>query len=149
MNSDRLKQTLMRHEGTGPVVKRRFFPYKCPAGKLTIGIGRNIQEVGISEAEAEFMLDNDIAAAVELCRRMFPVFDSLDDVRQEVLVNMMFNMGYDRLSGFKRFIAAVNVKDFIEAANQMEDSAWYEQVGKKPGQRAYELRMMMLTGKIS
>ncbi len=148
MNLDRLKQTLMRHEGTGPVVNRRFFPYKCPAGKLTIGIGRNIQEVGISEAEAEFMLENDIAAAVELCRRMFPVFDSLDDVRQEVLVNMMFNMGYATFSQFKRFQSAVNAGDWTLAAKSMEESRWYKQVGQKPGQRAYELRMMMLTGSV-
>jgi len=146
MNLDRLKQTLMRHEGTGPVVNRRFFPYKCPAGKMTIGIGRNIQEVGISEAAAEFMLENDIAEAIELCKRLFPVFDELNDVRQEVLVNMMFNMGYNRFSGFKKFIAATNAKDFKRAAAEMENSTWYEQVGKKPGQRAYDLKMMMLTG---
>ncbi|MFA5176647.1 MAG: glycoside hydrolase family protein [Candidatus Omnitrophota bacterium] len=146
MNIERLKQTLIKQEGTGPIIKNRLMPYRCTSGKLTIGIGRNIEDNGISQAEAEFMLENDIAEAIELCKRLFPVFDELNDVRQEVLVNMMFNMGYNKFSGFKRFIAATNAKDFKRAAAEMENSTWYEQVGKKPGQRAYDLKMMMLTG---
>lgn len=148
MNHDRLKEMLVQHEGTGPVKNGRLFPYRCSAGKLTIGIGRNIEERGISEAEAEFMLENDINDSVNDCKRMFLNFDLLDDVRQEVLINMMLNMGYNTFSQFKRFIAAIKAGNFNEAAKQMEDSAWYRQVGQKPGQRAYELRMMMLTGKV-
>jgi len=142
VNLERLKKTLIQYEGTGKVIKDRLMPYKCPAGKLTIGYGRNIEDVGISKAEAEFMLDNDITSSVYLCRRMFPSFDTLDDVRQEVLVNMMFNMGDTAFSKFRKFKAAVEAKDWERAASEMENSRWYKQIGK----RGYELKMMMLTG---
>lgn len=142
MNIIRLKKTLIRHEGTGKVINGRLMPYNCPGGWLTIGYGRNIESVGISQAEAEILLVNDISAAIELCHRMFSVFYSLDDVRQEVLVNMMFNMGYSTFSGFKKFKAAIEAKNWQKAAYEMENSRWYKQVGK----RAYELKMAMLTG---
>lgn len=142
MNVERLKQTLVRHEGTGPVKNNRFFPYKCPAGYTTIGIGRNLDAKGISEDEAELMLKNDIAEAIGLCRILFPVFDQLNDVRQEALVNMMFNLGLLGLSKFKKFVAAVNNRNWDVAAQEMENSLWFKQVGN----RAKELQAMILGG---
>lgn len=142
MDLERLKRTLKAHEGTGKVIKGRFFPYKCPSGKLTIGYGRNIEDVGISEIEAEFMLENDINAAIQLCKIMFFNFDMIDNVRQEVLVNMMFNMGYSTFSQFKKFKAAVEAENWNVAAKEMENSKWFKQVG----QRARDLKSAILTG---
>ena len=87
MNLDRLKKALREHEG---LCTRQ---YKDTVGKLSIGIGRNLDDVGISEQEAFFMLDNDISRAIELVGKILPEFQELDDLRQKVLVNMAFNMG--------------------------------------------------------
>lgn len=131
MDRNRLTETLKRHEGLAKVVEKRVYPYKCPAGYLTIGYGRNLDGIGISFEEAEILLNNDIDNAIKAVRIVFPDFDSIDDVRQEVLVNLMFNIGYLKFVQFKKMIAAVKIKDFNEAAKQLRDSQWYNQVGNR------------------
>ncbi len=83
---------LQRHEGL------RLRPYRDSTGKLTIGVGRNLDSVGLSEAEAYHLLDNDIDAAVNALTAVLPVFAALDDVRQEVLIDMCFNEGILRFT---------------------------------------------------
>ena len=123
----------MTHEGL------RLTPYHCPAGKLTIGVGRNLEDKGITEQEALVLLENDI----EECRRdleeIFQGFDLLPESVQLVLVDMRFNLGPNRFRNFKRMIAAVKNQDFNGAAAEMKDSRWYSQVG----QRAKTLVKMM------
>ena len=122
---DKLESQLTRDEG------KRARPYKCTAGKLTIGIGRNIEDVGLSDDEISLMLDNDIANSIADCRLLFADFDDIDDVRSNALVNMAFNLGRARLGQFKRMIAAVNARDWATAAAQAKASAWYMQVGPR------------------
>jgi len=136
MDYERLKSTLIKHEGI------RYKPYRCTANHLTIGVGRNLDDCGISHSEAMLLLDNDIALAIGICSILFKNFKQLDDVRQEVLINMAFNLGQSRLGMFRKLIAAVEACDFEEAAIQMERSAWYKQVGN----RAKQLVCMMRTG---
>lgn len=116
--------------------------YVDTVGKVSGGIGRNLTDRGFSEDEIDLMYANDIKIAEKDARALVPGFDRLDDVRQEVLVNMAFNLGYSRLAGFKKFLAAVNSSRFDEAAAEMQDSAWFRQVG----QRAVRLRDAMRTG---
>lgn len=137
MNTDRLKLILTRHEGL------RLKPYKCTSGKLTIGIGRNLENVGISESEAIFLLENDIRRAYGGVKTIIPNFIILNDVRQEVLVNMCFNLGVNRLSKFKKMIKAIKVMDFEKASVEMLDSLWAKQVGR----RSKELSKAMKFGK--
>lgn len=121
-----LKERIKTHEGY------RRKPYLCPAGKLTIGYGRNIEENGITEAEASFLLDNDIKISEEECRRAFCWFDNLDEIRRGVIVEMHFNMGLKRLKTFKKMLAACEKKDYELAAREMLNSLWArEQVGKR------------------
>lgn len=131
-----LEEQLIRHEGY------RQFPYKCSAGKLTIGIGRNIEDRGISMDEALYLLKNDI----EICRHelnsLYPIINQLNETRQNVLINMCFNIGIKRLSGFRKMWAALEKRDYREAAKQMLDSKWARQVGK----RSTELANIMETG---
>jgi lysozyme len=137
INSDDLVDILIRHEGL--LLK----PYRCTAGKLTIGVGRNLDDVGISEQEALAMLRSDIAKAkIALIKDPQWPLAELDTVRQMVLVNMCFQLGKRRLDGFKKFRAAVVDHDWQEAAVQMKDSRWYRQTTK----RADELIEMMKTG---
>lgn len=136
MNLDRLKARLSIDEGN------KAKPYTDTVGKLTIGVGRNLTDRGLSPDEVNYLLANDIAIATSDAKKLVTGFDSLDDVRQEVLVNMAFNLGIDRLRGFKKFLAAVNTKDFAKSSVEMLDSLWAKQVGA----RANRLSKAMLTG---
>ena len=94
-----LTQELLRDEGL------RLFPYNDTEGKLTIGVGRNLTDVGISKAEAMSMLLADIRRTQAALDAQLPWWAHLDEVRQRVLVNMAFNMGIRKLLGFKNMLA--------------------------------------------
>lgn len=95
---------------------RRKRIYVDTVGKISGGVGRNLTDRGFREDEIDLMLANDVAEAVGECRRLIRGFDALAEARQEVLVNMMFNMGYTRLAGFKKMLAAVQAGNWREAA---------------------------------
>lgn len=134
MNLARLYAQLEIDEG------KRKKPYRDSEGILTIGIGRNLEDRGLRDNEIAFLLENDVLDAIGECRRLFRNFDQLNSVRQEVLVNMMFNLGYARLAGFKRMIAAVHASDWAEASRQMLDSKWATQVGARADRLAKAMR---------
>lgn len=134
MNLERLRARLSLDEG------RKTKPYRCTAGKLTIGVGRNLDDRGLRDSEIDLMLTNDIAEATGECRRLVRGFDQLSDVRQEVLVNMMFNLGYTRLAWFRKFLDALSRSDWTEAANQMLDSKWADDVGDRADRLATAMR---------
>ncbi|MGP9834226.1 glycoside hydrolase family protein [Marinobacter sp. NSM] len=137
MNRELLRSQLERHEGL------RLKPYRDTVGKLTIGHGRNLEDVGISREEADFMLDNDIDQ-VEQYLNTVDEYNELDEVRQTVLANMAFNLGFYGLMAFRKTWAAISRKDYPEAARQMLDSRWARQVGN----RAQELAEIMRTGEV-
>jgi lysozyme len=120
----------------------RLKPYRCPKGKLTLGYGRNLDDVGITVAEAELLLDNDIARVTEEANA-FPVFKQLDLVRQEVFLELLFNMGSARVKGFKRMLRALELSYFEVAAAELLDSDYARQVGA----RARELAGALFTGR--
>lgn len=106
-------------------------PYHCSAGKLTIGVGRNLEDNGISTEEALMLLENDISrAANELDRNMFG-WRGFSEARQRALLNMCFNLGWPRMSGFKNMIAAIWADDWDTAAAEALDSYWASQVGSR------------------
>jgi len=133
MDKEKIVQQLLIHEGL------RLRPYHCPAGKLTIGVGRNLEEKGITEKEAFVLLENDIEECRKDLEEIFQGFDLLPESVQLVLVDMRFNLGPNRFRNFKRMIAAVKNHNFYQAAAEMKDSRWYTQVG----QRAKTLVNMM------
>lgn len=132
---ERLRAQLMLHEGV------RRFPYTDTVGKLTIGVGRNLTDVGISNAEALVLLDNDLDACIHDLVT-FPWFLELDAVRQRVLVDMRFNLGPTGLRTFRNTLAAVARRDYEAAAKGMLQSLWAKQVGG----RAIRLATMMRAG---
>lgn len=131
----RLSDQLKRHEGV------ELKPYVCPAGYLTIGVGRNIQDNGISMEEAEILLLNDIDRCWMQAKTL-PGWDSMNEARRAVLVNMVFNMGLPRVQGFKKMLAALEDEDYAAATREMLDSRWARQVGD----RATELAEQMAYG---
>lgn len=137
MSRDRLIRHLERDEGI------RLKPYTDTVGKLTIGIGRNLTDVGISQGEARALLENDLDRVETDLDRSLPWWRGLDAVRQEVLANMTFNLGINGLLGFKNTLAAVKAGLWANAARGMRASKWARQVGA----RAERLASAMETGK--
>jgi lysozyme len=109
----------------------RSKPYRDTVGKLTIGVGRNLDDVGLRPDEIDYLLKNDIAESVAAARALFQSFNRLSGSRKAVLVNMAFNLGQTKLAQFKRLRAAVAAKDFQKAAAEMLQSAWAKQVGAR------------------
>lgn len=116
---------LRQHEGY------RRHPYTDTVGKLTIGYGRNLEDTGISEAEAEYLLEQDVARADRELRTAFRFYDRLTARRQAALVNMHVNMGLPRLMTFVRMIAALEHEQWKLAAAEALDSQWALQVGNR------------------
>lgn len=139
MNFKRLQETLIRHEGL------RLKPYRCPSGKLTIGVGRNLDDVGISKDEAMTLLANDIMRCMAIGHSIFGEnWLMLDEVRQEVIINMIFNLGEAGFRNFKKTIDYIRMGQYDKAGDEMLASKWAQQVPK----RAYELALAMKTGVI-
>jgi len=133
LNQARLRRQLRRHEGF------RRFPYKDTTGHRTIAYGRNLDAVGISRLEAKILLDNDITIAANHCRR-FDWFAELKPIRQEATVNLMFNLGWGKFNTFAKMIAALENRDYNEAAKQMLDSLYARQVGSRARELAEQIR---------
>ncbi|SAK15841.1 lysozyme [Burkholderia multivorans] len=126
---------LSRDEG------RRLKPYVDTVGKTTIGVGRNLTDVGITDAECDLLLSNDIDRTVAWLDRNLSWWRQLDAVRQRVVVNMAFNMGGSLLT-FTNTLAAMKRGDYAAAADGMLASKWASQVGA----RATRLASMMRSG---
>lgn len=135
MNVAELKRALYRDEGV------RFDAYLDSEGILTVGVGHNCEAVPvagvtkpgdrISEELASQLLDADLAATEKDLDRFLPWWRGLDDARQNVLMNMGFNLGVPRLSKFVKTLEAVKREDYAKAADEMLESKWAAQVGKR------------------
>jgi len=133
---DYLEKQLIRHEGM------RTKSYVDTVGKLTIGCGRNLTDVGISEEEAMILLRNDINKVSHDLTDHLGWWNGLGEARKIVLMNMVFNLGITRLLGFQNMLIALQNGDYQKAADEMKDSTWYSQVKG----RAIELEQIMRTG---
>lgn len=132
MNKDRLYKQLKEDEGE--VLK----VYNDHLGYLTFGIGHLITQkdpeaswpIGepVSEERVKECFDKDVEASITEIKFIVKDFDDKPDIVQEVLVNMLFNLGYHRLSAFKKFLKAIRNNDWNEAAKEGRDSRWYTQV---------------------
>jgi lysozyme len=131
-----LIEQLKRHEGL------KLKPYKCTADKLTIGVGRNLEDVGISEEEAEMLLQNDIQRATVQIQAEFPWTEQLDEVRFSALINFTFNVGIGTVSKFVNAMALLRDGSYDMAADEFLNSRWAKQVG----QRAIEVTDQIRTG---
>lgn len=136
MNIDALKADLQRDEGV------RYSPYRDSVGKLTIGVGHNLDDVPLSHDAVMQILQDDILAVMTDLDNNAPWWRDLGDVRQRVLANMTFNLGINGVMEFHKALAAMKAGDWEQAADEMADSKWAKQVGD----RAVRLIAMMRTG---
>lgn len=134
---ERVKQRLKDDEGAVKLGGRHRV-YRDSLGLETVGYGR-LMSRGLSEDEAQYLLENDAKESERLADR-FPWFRHLDENRQAVVVCMIFNLGLDRFSGFHNMIAALDKGDFITAANAALDSKWATQVKSRANRYANILR---------
>lgn len=117
-------------------------PYRCTAKKLTIGIGRNLDDKGLSAEEVDFLFQNDIRECEQYLDKNIAWWRDLTDARQRVLLNMCFNLGWGGLSQFKNTLRAVKEARYKDAAGGMLNSLWAKQVGD----RAVRLAKLMEFG---
>jgi lysozyme len=137
--SDKLIEMLKRHEGV------ESHAYKCSENKITIGVGRNVDKsggLGLSDDEVDYLLQNDIDRVSRELNSEYEWFAGLDDVRQDAMIDISFNLGQTRLRAFKNALAAMAKGDWRAAADEFMDSRWSGQVGN----RAKELTEMIRTG---
>jgi lysozyme len=153
-NAENFVNKLIAHEGL------RLQVYKDTLGIDTIGIGRNLEdrgitkeeldwmdipsmdavyEYGITEADAMYLAKNDVQIVEEELVRAHPCVEELDSVRQLVLMDMAFNMGVPRLCKFKKMWIAIHCDDFRNAAKEMLDSRWAVQVKSRSTKLAHAM----------
>jgi len=126
---------LIRHEGL------KLEPYRCTSNKLTIGVGRNLEDCGISEDEARYLLKNDIQNFHEELTERFYFYKYLEGARKDALLNLAFNMGVPRLATFVKALDFMSQRKYTEAADEFLRSRWADQVGN----RATEVAAMIRT----
>jgi lysozyme len=131
-----MQALLVKHEGL------RLKPYTDTVGKLTIGVGRNLTDVGITVDEAMALLQNDMETADAALRIAWPPYLLLDQARAAVILDMAFNMGVTTLMTFHNTLAAVAAGNWAAASAGMLASRWASQVGP----RAQELAQIMVSG---
>lgn len=119
---------------------KRNKPYRDTVGKLTIGVGRNLDDKGLSDGEIAILLEHDINDAEQDARALVPNFDRMSDARKAVLINMALNLGRARLAGFRRFLAALSHENYALASAEMLDSQWAKQVGARATRLAEQMR---------
>ena len=138
MNLEKLEDQLIRHEGLVLDI------YKDSVGIWTIGVGRNLEHVGLrSEAEARYLLRSDIVAIRAELEKAIPWIGDLDEVRQRCLMDMAFNLGVAGLMKFEKTLQLIAQGNLSGASLEMLRSRWAKQVGR----RAITLSEMMATGK--
>ncbi len=118
----------------------RRLPYRCSEGKLTIGIGHNLDANGLSDAVINLIFEEDEARAIKDAKSLVSNFDGLSDNRKIALVDMAFQMGKGRLKGFKNMIQAVEIEAWDVAAIEMLDSKWARQTPNRAGRNADLMR---------
>jgi len=131
---DELLDELERDEG------RRKYLYQDTEGIWTIGIGYNIQEKGLPDNIINQLHLDVTREAIEETVKLFCNFDDYSANRQKALINMMFNLGFTRLSGFVKMRKAIANGDWFVAADEALDSKWAAQVGARAERIAQQLR---------
>ena len=140
IDTNDMVQRLVMHEGC------ELMPYKCPAGYLTIGVGRNLETNPLTEEEkkvcgdymrgitknaAFYLLRNDIDKAKKECQKNIPFFNTLDKERKYALLDMCFNLGIKRLLKFKNMLSAMGVGNWDKAYEECLNSNYAKQTGKR------------------
>ena len=146
MNIDKLREQLEIDEGV------KYEIYNDHLGYPTFGIGHLVletdpehgQEIGtpVSEERVIEVFEQDVQTVLNECKVLYEDFDDLPEEVQQIIANMMFNMGRPRLSKFKGMKAGVDARDWNKAADEMVDSGWYRQVTNRADRLVKRMRAL-------
>ena len=146
MNIDKLREQLKIDEGCVYEI------YNDHLGYPTFGIGHLVREsdpengsplgTEISEDRVNEAFDADIEIVLSDCNKLYPDFEDLPEEAQQIIANMMFNLGYPRLSKFKNMKKCVDERDWIGAGEEMMDSRWYQQVPNRAGRLVNRMKLI-------
>jgi lysozyme len=131
MDLERLHQEILNDEGM------RHKPYSDVKGNITIGIGRNLTQVGLRDSEIQVLYNNDIADVLSNLNTTLPWWQLLDDVRQRALVNITFNLGITNLLTFKKMLTHLRAHRYDEAAAELLSSKAAREAPKRYARIAY------------
>ena len=144
MNLEQLREELTEDEGC------KYEIYLDHLGYPTFGIGHLVresdpehgEEIGTSVSEDRVIeaFESDIETVLSDCETLYPNFDSLPEEAQLIIANMMFNLGYPRMSKFKGMNRGVDSEDWNAAADEMVDSRWYKQVTTRANRLVERMR---------
>jgi len=144
MNLKTLREQLEIDEGV------KYDIYNDHLGYPTFGIGHFViesdpergQEVGtaVSRERVAEAFESDVKGVIEDCNELYNDFDELPEEAQQIIANMMFNMGRTRLSKFRGMKRGVDARDWDAAADEMVDSAWYKQVTNRADRLVQRMR---------
>ena len=147
MNINQLRKELERDEGC------KYEIYLDHLGYPTFGIGHLItdddsewwSDVGteVSEERVKEAFSSDIETVLSDCERLYEDFGDLPEEVQLIIANMMFNLGYTRLSKFKGMKRGVDARDWNAAADEMVDSLWYRQVTNRANRLVKRMRNIL------
>jgi lysozyme len=129
---DKLIKMLRHHEGV------RHKPYKDTVGKLTIGVGRNLDDNGLSDDEIDYLLQNDINRCMSEAMT-YDWFKDLNDARRAVVLSLLFNLGKPRYDKFVKHHEAMADGHMLVASRELLDSRWAKQVGRRANEMAKQL----------
>ena len=144
MNIEQLRKELERDEGV------KYEVYHDHLGYPTLGIGHLITDddpecgasVGteVDNDRVKEAFETDVETVLSDCERLYVQFEHLPEEVQLIVANMMFNMGYTRLSKFKGMKRGVDARDWEAAADEMVDSRWYKQVTRRADRLVVRMR---------
>ena len=144
MNIEQLRKELERDEGV------KYEVYLDHLGYPTFGIGHLITDddpecgasVGtkVDSDRVQEAFETDVESVLSDCERLYVQFEHLPEEVQLIVANMMFNMGYSRLSRFKGMHRGVDARDWETAADEMVDSKWYRQVTNRADRLVVRMR---------
>ena len=146
MDLEKLRKQLEIDEG---VVHEIYLDH---LGYPTFGIGHLVTEsdpehglavgTAISSERCSQAFESDIQGVLRDCNILYSDFHNLPEEAQQIIANMMFNLGYPRLSKFKNMKKRVDERDWISAGEEMMDSKWYQQVPNRAGRLVNRMKLI-------
>jgi lysozyme len=119
---------------------RMHLPYKDTVGKLTIGVGFNLTDVGLYDEEIDFILRNRVERMKLVLPLKIATWEALSGDQRLALMDMYYNLGWPRLSKFKRMLKHIDDGKYDKAAEELLNSKYASQVGQRAKRNAELLR---------
>ena len=135
MNKELLYAELLMDEG------KRSKPYHDTVGKITIGIGRNLSDIGLREDEIQYLFNNDVDSVILDLNQHLPWWLDQPEPVQRALANLCFNLGITKLLKFKNTLSCIKQGEYTLAVENLKKSKWFKQVQRSRSARIFKLLM--------